>query len=839
MVFSDESLFIGRIVQVFKKLNYLAALGCLGLSFASLVACVDEEAAAKPGNGNIVVGPSGDTLVVNPVTGDSSKQQIDTVTHIDPVTGDTIKKIDTLLIPLDTTMHWVGNSALLITEIAPVNLSWTDEEGGDPGWVEIYNAGSEAANLKGYALVETTAKGRKWIFGDELIAAKSFRTVFCDKRNLVTAPSDTELGKGRTHTNWKLEKDGGTVYLVDQYFGIRDSVQYPALESGISWGIVDGGAWKYFGTPTPEKANNAQTAYDGMAPEFQFNGSQGGFYKEAVQLNAPTVSGGLKVRCTQNGSAPTKDSPEFNRTITIEENTVLRCAAFKDGLLTKKVVTNTYFIGESVKMPVVAVSVDSTFFRDHYVPKSKCGSDNPKSCPAGLMADVEFPVHVEYFAEGSSSKEKAWEIDAGISLMGGWSRVADKKSVAVVMREEYEAGWLKYPLFETRKDLNNKFKGFNLRNNGNRFVSDYIEDAVGGAALEGSGVDYQRSRQVVVFYNGKYWGIHDMRERFNKNYVETNYDIDAGTVEMVKILGHADSMLTGNTVSAVNNFTALLNFVGTSDFSGENNESYAAVKGLMDLGNYADYMAAEIYYKNGDWPNNNVRAWQAPGQPWKFMIYDLDHGFGWKWGVNNGEFDASSTNMFSWIKKGGGNVPCKVTGCFANLYIQLIKNPEFKRLFVNHAAMLYQNYVNGSNVSSIVNKMVATMNSSDMERDLEKFKQEEKYYPGGFSKDGEILKDWANDRDGDIFSEFQTEFGLSGMVNVTIAASGNGSVLMEGAKLPGGKASYTGKFFAGVGMEVTAVPAEGAMFVGWSDGSVENPHVIATDSDVSITANFK
>ncbi|WP_158278206.1 MULTISPECIES: CotH kinase family protein [unclassified Fibrobacter] len=823
-------------------MNCLAVFGCLGLTFAGLVACADEEAASKPNvPGNVVVNPdTGDTLVVNPETGDSSKQQIDTVTHIDPITGDTIKKIDTLLIPLDSTMRWVGNSALVITEIAPVNLNWLDEEGRDPGWVEIYNAGSEAANLKGYALIETTEKGRKWIFGDELIAAKSFRTVFCDKKNLVTAPSDTEFGKGRTHTNWKLEKDGGTVYLVDQYFGIRDSVKYPSLESGVSWGIVDGGAWKYFGKPTPEKANNVETAYEGMAPEFKFNGSQGGFYNEPVVLNAPTVSDGMKVRCTQNGSEPTKDSPEFNQTITIEKNTVLRCAAFKDGLLTKKTVTNTYFIGEQVKMPVVAVTVDSVFFRNHYVPKSRCSGDDPKTCPEGLMADVEFPAHVEYFAEGSKSKEKAWEIDAGISLMGGWSRVANKKSVAVVIREEYQNGWLHYPLFETRKDTHSKFKGFNLRNNGNRFVSDYMEDAVGGAALEGSGVDYQRSRQVVVFYNGKYWGIHDMRERFNKNYVETNYGIDAGNVEIIKILGRADSSLSGNTLSAVNNFKGLLDIVGNGDFSGDNNPNYASVKTLMDVGNFADYMIAEIYYKNGDWPNNNVRAWRAPGQPWKFMIYDLDHGFGWVWGVNDGEFKTNSTNMFSWIKKGGGNKPCKESGCFANLYIQLIKNPEFKRLFLNHAAVMHQNYLNTSVISNVVDRIEASMDADDIERDYEEFHSKGKtYYEEGFSKDGTPFKSWSAKRDDSVLEDYAGEFGVSNRVNVTIGANGKGKVLMEGMTLPGGKSSYTGKFYAGIGMELTAVPDEGAIFAGWSDGSTDPTHLIATDSDVTITANFK
>ena len=825
-------------MQVFKKLNCLAAFGCLGFSFAGLVACTDEESAPKPSDIVIVDPETGDTstVVVNPETGDTSKQQIDTTHHIDPVTGDTIIKIDTLLIPLDSTMHWVGNSALRITEIAPVNLDWLDEEGNDPGWVEIYNSGSVAANLKGYSLIETTEQGRKWIFGDELIAAKSFRTVFCDKKNLVVAPTDTELGKGRTHTNWKLEKDGGSVYLVDPYFGIRDSVKYPTLASGISWGIVDGGSWKYFGTPTPEKPNNVETAYDGLAPEFSFNGSQGGFYNEPVTLNAPSVSDGLKVRCTQNGSTPTNSSPEFNQTITIDKNTVLRCAAFKDGLLTKKVVTNTYFIGEQVKMPVVAVSVDPSFFVKYY---KKTNGGEPDMEHDQMYApnesypndSGEMPVHVEFFENGSSSKEKAWEIDAGISLMGGWSRMERKKSVAIVMREEYQDGWLHYPLFETRKNPEmDKYKAFNLRNNGNRFASDYFADAVGGAILEGSGVDYQRSRQVVVFYNGTYYGIHDMRERYNKNFVESNYGIDASTVNFIKHLNKSVTASNGST----DDYIAMLAFINGNDMTDPAN--YDVAKSLIDIGNFADYMLAEMYIHNGDWPDNNVRAWKSPDQPWKFMIYDLDHGFDWKWSVAG---FSEYTNMFSWVKKGGKNGCRSDALCFAGLYNQLIKNNDFKRLFLNHASVMLANYLNGKNVTNKAKFLADMLQSSDVARDMdvEAYHERRSQY-GDFDPYGERLGPWANGRDSDFRSEIASEFGVSGEISVTIGANGNGVVLMEGMKLPGSGA-YTGKFFSGVGMELTAVPAAGAVFVGWSDGSTDNPHLVNPTEGMTITASFK
>lgn len=829
-------------MYLFKKMNGFAVIAALGLAFAGLIACSEDTISSDREKDQLPVKIETTTVVDsngNTITRvDTLSSQIDSSRTIDPVTGDTVYKYDTLYVPADTTVQWKGNSALVITEISPVNLDWLDENGDDPGWIEIYNAGSEAANLKGYSLVENLDKPRKWVFGDELIAPKSFRTVFCDKNDVKAAAADngTELHQ-RTHTNWKLEKKGGSVYLIDPYFAIRDSVNYPELSSGMSWGIVDGGAWKYFEKPTPEQPNTASTAYDGVAPKFNFSGNQGGFYNDKVVLNAPTgLPEGMKVRCTQDGSAPTESSPEFNSELVIDHTMVLRCAAYKQGLLTKDVVTNTYFIGETVNMPVVAVTVDPSFFVKYY---KKTNGGTPDMEHDQMYApnesypndSGEMAAHVEYFENGSKSTDKAWEAEAGISLMGGWSRMERKKSVAIVMREEYQDGWLHYPLFETRKNPEmDKYKAFNLRNNGNRFASDYFADAVGGAILEGSGVDYQRSRQVVVFYNGTYYGIHDMRERYNKNFVESNYGIDASTVNFIKHLNKSVTASNGTT----DDYIAMLAFINGNDMTDPAN--YDVAKSLIDIGNFADYMLAEMYIHNGDWPDNNVRAWKSPDQPWKFMIYDLDHGFDWKWSVAG---FSEYTNMFSWVKKGGKNGCRSDALCFAGLYNQLIKNNDFKRLFLNHASVMLANYLNGKNVTNKAKFLADMLQSSDVARDMdvEAYHERRSQY-GDFDPYGERLGPWANGRDSDFRSEITSEFGVSGEISVTIGANGNGVVLMEGMKLPG-SGSYTGKFFSGVGMELTAVPAAGAVFVGWSDGSTDNPHLVNPTEGMTITASFK
>ena len=856
------NILMGLFMRTKFQIRTLLAVGLLSLG---LCACSDGDSGTDP-----VVPTSSETS--DPTSSDGKSQgndessssgkasYIDTTTVVDPETGVTKVVYDTIYRSATDTLHWVGNSALVITEITPINLSFGDENGEDPSWVEIYNAGTEEANLRGYSLLENRKNPDKWVFGNEKIPPKSFRIVFCDKKNLPTAAEgeDTADRHFRTHASWKMDKAGGTVYLVDANYGIRDSVVYPEITMGdVSWGITDGGIWKLFDKPTPEQPNTKSTGYDSFAPTLDLSQIKGGFYNEPVTINPPQLPSGVKLRCTKDGSLPTKSSEEFNNSMTIDHSMPLRCSVFKDGALTTQVVTKTFFIGESVSMPVVAVSVDPSFFVKYY---KKTNGGEPDMDHDQMYApnesypndSGELPVHVEYFEKGSNSSGSAWDIEAGISLMGGWSRMERKKSVAIVMREEYQDGWLHYSLFDTRKSENDKYKAFNLRNNGNRFVSDYFADALGGAILEGSGVDYQRSRQVVVFYNGEYRGIHDMRERFNKNYVESNYGIDASTVNFIKHLGEAVTASNGTT----DDYLAMLEYVAANDFSGENNASYEYIKGIMDVGNFADYMIAEMYIHNGDWPNNNVRAWRNPDHPWKFMIYDLDHGFDWKWGVAGfGE----STNMFKWVKQGGRNTgKCytssdkEFTGerahCFHVLYTRLIKNPDFKRLFINHSAVMLEHYLNAEVIEKVRAKMAGSINESEAERDLAANGQKDRYYDDGFTVSYSRVTDWARERDRTIVEEYKSEFDeIGGTVTVSINSNGNGMVKMDGMKLPGSTATstkYSGKFFSGGQMELTAVPSGGSVFDGWSgceavEGAPE-PTCRATITDgLTITAKFK
>lgn len=606
-----------------------------------------------------------------------------------------------------------------------------------------------------------------------------------------------------------------------------------------------------------EPSSSALKEYDdNHAPKESFL-PPAGFYT-SLTIDPPTPQKGGQIKCTFDGSFPTQNSESITAAKPITENTVIRCSEFVNGQAADTT-TQTYFINESVTMPVVALTVnhhdmfDSTdgLYATGPLTNNQGGgmwdiggfgatdNNNPKCSEpckqANFWKDTELPVHVEFFENGSSTKTKNWEFDAGISIIGNYSRYKPKKSVAIKMdNDNYGDKTLKYSLFKTRPEAK-KFKAFNLRNNGNRFVSDYIEDPMAVSLLEGTHVDYQRSRQVVVFYNGVYYGIHDMREKLNEHFVETNYGIDSKGVDVIKHT-NTDISASGGTSEG---YISMLNYAVNNDLTIDAN--YITLGTMLDIASYVDYMAAEIYYHNGDWPNNNLRAWHSVEQPWKFMAFDIDHGFDWTWNVSG---FGQSTNIFTWIKNGGTTSgSCYKSSnslCFHNLYNNIIKNENFRRTFINRAAVLYNSFVNSAKVETAVDKMVSTMPISDITRDMNKFPRAQLWYTNscnnGFEYTGSCLKTWSRSRDSKVIQEFQNEFGLESLVKMTISATGLGTVLLDDIALP--SQSYTGNFFNGHPMKLTA-SGNGGIFVEWEDGSTQNPRFVYASAGATYTAKFK
>lgn len=399
------------------------------------------------------------------------------------------------------------------------------------------------------------------------------------------------------------------------------------------------------------------------------------------------------------------------------------------------------------------------------------------------------------------------------------------------MRKEYQDGRLHYSLFDTRPEKN-KFKSFILRNNGNRFISDYFEDAVATGLLEGTNVDYQRSRQVVVFYNGQYRGIYDMREKLNEHFVETNYGISHNNVDFVKHKGTTIKVINGSPTD----YTSILQYISSTNF--ENNDTaYNAVSKIIDLPNFMEYMAAEIYYHNGDWPHNNVRAWKASSTPWKFIAFDIDYGFDWTKIATN---FSQEKNMIEWILSGGRDAAtCHASSnylCFHNIFAKLLQNSTFKQAFINRAAYLYSTYINSNRVSERVDSIYSTLDINQIARDKKIYSRQsyKNACGGGFDAKGDCLKSWSKKRDQSVRDDFREAFDLGKDISITIKVKGNGRLKLDDAYISQ-KDVYKWTVFKKHPMKLTIECYAGSKFKSWEDGS-KNPNREITPKE---TATYK
>src|SRR5690606_32290251 len=85
-----------------------------------------------------------------------------------------------------------------------------------------------------------------------------------------------------------------------------------------------------------------------------------------------------------------------------------------------------------------------------------------------------------------------------------------------------------------------EFKRLILHTSGQDNGLTMFRDAMAESLIAHTGIDTLAYRPAVVFLNGEYWGIHNIRERYDHHYVATNYEVEdedvvilQGNVEVV------------------------------------------------------------------------------------------------------------------------------------------------------------------------------------------------------------------------------------------------------------------------------------------------------------------
>ena len=210
-----------------------------------------------------------------------------------------------------------------------------------------------------------------------------------------------------------------------------------------------------------------------------------------------------------------------------------------DGKLTSEVKTENYLVEDKHDIPVLCINSDpdglfgynNGIFADG--PGHTHNADDFPFTGANFfkLQDVEREISFEWFeADGT----KGVEFPAGIKIFGQYSRAIDQKSFAVYLRSSYGQDQVTYPFF---RDYDvTTFKTLVLRISGQDCNSTKLRDAYFAQVVKDTmDLDYQEYRPCSVYINGEYWGLYNLREKLNENYIVSHYPgTKKGEIDLIK-----------------------------------------------------------------------------------------------------------------------------------------------------------------------------------------------------------------------------------------------------------------------------------------------------------------
>lgn len=511
---------------------------------------------------------------------------------------------------------------------------------------------------------------------------------------------------------------------------------------------------------------------------------------------------------------------------------VVRAIVEKQGILSN-IVTHSFFIDNKLhnrySFPVISISTYNSYLFDDDIGIYVYGN-NTNYNRRGY--NWEIPIHIEFFEKDGNL---AFSHNAGARIHGSFTRRFPQKSLRLYSRKEYGPEYFAYQFFNDKAV--DKFKTIILRNSGNDWNLTMFRDAAMQSLIQHLNLDTQYSRPTIVFINGHYWGIHNVRDRYDEYYLSYHYNVDQSDVV---ILDRAGSLHTGREGEEAH-YHNMLSFIRENGLVSKNNYEY--IQTQMDVDNFIKYYATQIYNANTDWPHANIRYWRYTGDEyssesppeldgrWRWLVFDVDRSLGYR---GKREIDH---NTIHWV------VTSERNARHSFLFRSLLHNESFRNDFLNVFADLLNTTFHPARVINTIGKF-ENIYSPEITEHIARWGGPRSYE--NWQRNIDVMREFAGRRPDIVREHIVENFNLSGTANVTlIADQERGYITINSLMItddtPGieNSALWSGSYFAGIPIQITAVPLEGYRFEGWKE--IQDEEAMLTkvlERDITLTAVF-
>ena len=751
-----------------------------------------------------------------------------TVTGVNPGTATiTAKTIDGSSLSSSATIRVAVNpptaESLIINEIMASNIDeFISPAFNFDGWVELYNPSSTSVTLGGCYVSTDIQNLKVWRLPANFgaLPAGGYAVVWFDSNDI--APQNAPF---------KLDIDGGAVYISDQDGNLIAQQTYPASMERVSYArTTDGGStWGLAAQATPGSSNTASDfATDQLEapvvdqPSQLFEGSL------AVSVDIPY---GCTLRYTTDGKLPTMNYGETSTDgqFNIDQTTTLRLRLFRDGWLPSRVTSRSYiYKDKDYTLPVVSVVTDPDFIYSTEIgvfsigPNGRPGNGRDDKCNWNM--NWERPVNFSYL---NSEGQQVLNQDADLEMCGGWSRAWTPHSFKLKGTKEMGGvKYLPYSFFEQKPYIRNRT--LQIRNGGNdnngRFIDPAIQYMV---ETSGFNVDCQSYQPVHEFINGQYIGVLNVREPNNKHFVDANYGWDDDEIDQFEMSPDSGYVQKCGTPDA------FIHLVDDLSPDAANAATYAEIEKLLDIDEFINYMATEFYLGSTDWPQNNVKGFRnRQDGKFRFVLFDIDFAFNTNSPFNT--FMNKEIYTFDQLRPASlGRITEQIR--LVTLFKNLLQNTNFRKQFIDAFCLVGGSVLEASRAEDIANQLQEVVSGPmDLEgRYWDLNNSANKVRNGLGSRLGNAINYLKN------FGQMQ----LSGVNQITANFSANigeAKIQLNGQDVP--TAKFNGTLFSPAVLKASA--PEGYTFKGWknSSGSIvstNEEYDISNQSNVALTATYE
>ena len=366
-----------------------------------------------------------------------------------------------------------------------------------------------------------------------------------------------------------------------------------------------------------------------------------------------------------------------------------------------------------------------------------------------------------------------------------------QSSLRIMLDKEQYTSDISKLFFPIKKE--NLGKAVILRNGG-QDVNTMLRNRLSMKTAEGLNLDWNEHNNAIVYLNSEFWGVYNLRERIDDDYLAEKYNVDK---DKINAFENEFNLKYGTPKEMME----LNEFLITS----EKPNSFRIIDSVVDIKNFTDYIFLNTYNINHDWPHNNVVGYSI-GEKWKFLVTDLDYSYKLRGA-------GASVNYIS-------NIFNDSSGIVTRLLNELLKNKKFTVNYINRACDLLNTQFSKDSLLSKFNTL-KTEYSNFVELQNSRWP--------------ETLNNWENDlyvierflsRRSSFYYLYMQEYfdKKPAVLNLSSYPNNKGSFKVNTLNIE--KSQWSGNYLQEVPVSITAVAKHGYKFKKWNIDSLGNSSTI-------------